>query len=259
MPHSIPKEAWPYRTSAAHDLLSRSLPPGFLFPLRTRHFAKAYHGVNATKVLESFGDDVHTVVFFGDIRWYHQNLKTQHVLSNPRKFEYVFFLKPRTVGTKSFWLDNKSNSKLVQNPNTGKSPLGPPNFWDRFWPKTRCVFWGGLVDIEHEEVHVFVSGNKKGTQLPIGVFAQHCKQTQRICMQICVQMWFRVLCEWGLSFDRGAYVVAKDPGFVALISCFLQLVDGPGVQRHFSALFCQLHCNPGAYTWTRTCDKRMRE
>ena len=31
------------------------------------------------------------------------------------------------------------------------------------------------------------------TLLPIGVFTQHCKQHQRICKQICIQMCFRVL------------------------------------------------------------------
>ena len=35
--------------------------------------------------------------------------------------------------------------------------------------------------------------------LAVGVFTQRCRQDQRICMQICAQMCFLVLCELGLK------------------------------------------------------------
>ena len=42
--------------------------------------------------------------------------------------------------------------------------------------------------------------SRKGNQLLLnGVFTQHCQQDQRICVQICAQMCFCVLCELGLT------------------------------------------------------------
>ena len=37
----------------------------------------------------------------------------------------------------------------------------------------------------------------------MGEFTQHCKQHQRVCLQTCTQMCFRVLCELGLGHLAG--------------------------------------------------------
>ncbi len=55
------------------------------------------------------------------------------------------------------------------------------------------------------EVLANVASKKWNILLPIGVFTQHCQQDQRICVQISVHTFLRVLCELGLA-DRISFL-----------------------------------------------------